>query len=163
MRDLIVNLDYAFSARCLQHRFNRHVAYVSKWISHAGDGYLYVLLVVLTYCYADRGVEFIVLASKSFVVELGLYLSLKQLFRRDRPKQLPVFIKPSDRFSFPSGHSAGAFVMAACVDEVFPAFSVLAFTCSSLIACSRVLLGVHFISDVIAGALLGLCVVWMVV
>lgn len=163
MRELIVSLDYAFSARCLEHRFNQHVAKVSRWVSHAGDGYLYALLAVLAYCYAERGEHFVTLAGKSFVLELGLYLSLKQLFRRDRPKKLPVFIKPSDRFSFPSGHSAGAFVMAACVAEVFPGFSVLAYTCSSLIACSRVLLGVHFISDVLAGALLGFGVVWMVV
>ncbi|WP_432455968.1 MULTISPECIES: phosphatase PAP2 family protein [unclassified Agarivorans] len=150
--------DYAISASCLGHRFNRQVASLAKIVSHSGDGYYYALFAGVI-AFTSHAEAFISLSLPAYALELLCYLLLKQVFRRDRPQALPVFIRPSDRFSFPSGHSAGAFVMASCIAQVFPTWGMFAFTWASLIACSRVLLGVHFISDVVAGAGLGLLIV----
>ncbi|MGY5452023.1 phosphatase PAP2 family protein [Agarivorans sp. MS3-6] len=154
--------DYAISATCLGHRFNRQIASMAKVVSHSGDGYYYALLGGAI-AFSPFAAPFLSLALPAFALELLAYLLLKQIFRRDRPQSLPVFICPSDRFSFPSGHSAGAFVMAACVAEVFPSWAMLAFCWAGLIAFSRVLLGVHFVSDVIAGACLGLVIVYSLI
>ncbi|WP_035479819.1 phosphatase PAP2 family protein [Aliagarivorans marinus] len=159
MLQLLTRWDYAISTHCLSHRFNHQVAKVARVISHSGDGYLYVVLAVLI-GFTEQAQAFLSLALPAYAIELASYVLLKQVFRRNRPQSLPVFIRPSDKFSFPSGHSAGAFVMASCIAHVFPAWSALAFTWAILIACSRVLLGVHFISDVVAGASLGLMVVY---
>ncbi len=159
MLQRISQWDYAVSSLCLGHRFNVQVASCARVISHSADGYYYVVFAALL-AFTPYAAPFVQLAAPTFAVELSSYLILKQLFRRDRPQSLPVFIRPSDRFSFPSGHSAGAFVMAGCVAQIFPEWAVLAFGWASLVACSRVLLGVHFISDVLAGASLGLLIVY---
>ncbi|WP_220720207.1 phosphatase PAP2 family protein [Agarivorans litoreus] len=151
--------DYAISATCLGHRFNVQVARLARVISHSGDGYYYALFGGII-AFTPFAGAFWSLALPAFVIELMCYLLLKQIFRRDRPQALPVFIRPSDRFSFPSGHSAGAFVMAGSVAQIFPSWAGVAFTWASLVACSRVLLGVHFVSDIIAGASLGLLIVY---
>jgi len=89
--------------------------------------------------------------------------ALKALFGRVRPcasladVHALVFAAPTDP-SFPSGHAAGAFAVAAYValeTRVHAAVKLSVFVVSAGIALSRVVLGVHYPSDVVAGALLG--------
>lgn len=156
--NLISEFDYALSTACLGHKFNRQVAAGCKWISRSGDGHGYFLLGVLLLCFEhQQGGVFFATCLLSFAIELPVYIALKQLFKRNRPTNLPCFIEPSDRYSLPSGHAAAAFLMASQISVFYPAFTLVAFIWASLIAISRVLLGVHFISDIVAGALLGLC------
>ncbi|ABL64746.1 phosphatase PAP2 family protein [Chlorobium phaeobacteroides] len=58
--------------------------------------------------------------------------------------------------SFPSGHSATAFSAAAALSLLFPRFRLFFFTAAILIAFSRIAINKHYISDVLAGSLLGL-------
>jgi len=62
---------------------------------------------------------------------------------------------PPDQFSFPSGHTITAFAMASSLGVYYPALLPGLLFCAASIALSRILLGMHFLSDVIAGALLG--------
>ena len=89
--------------------------------------------------------------------------SLKALVGRARPcgslahVHALVFGTPHDP-SFPSGHAAGAFAVAAFVafeSRAHPVAKVALFVIAAGIALSRVVLGVHFPSDVVAGAALG--------
>lgn len=92
--------------------------------------------------------------------------SLKLAFGRARPcaclsdVHALVFSAPTDP-SFPSGHAAGAFAVAAFVAfEVRVHYGVKAalFVVAAGIALSRIVLGVHFPSDVLAGAALGVAI-----
>ena len=65
------------------------------------------------------------------------------------------FLKPSDEFSFPSGHTTAAFLFATAASHCFPALTLVLFSWAALIGLSRVMLRVHFVSDVLAGMLLG--------
>ncbi|MFO7675114.1 MAG: phosphatase PAP2 family protein [bacterium] len=58
--------------------------------------------------------------------------------------------------SFPSGHAAVAFALAGALALAFPRWRGRAFALAGLVAASRVVLNLHYLSDVIAGALLGL-------
>ncbi|MBI5501280.1 MAG: phosphatase PAP2 family protein [Deltaproteobacteria bacterium] len=58
--------------------------------------------------------------------------------------------------SFPSGHSQAAFGTATYVSLVYPRWSIAASAAAALVALSRVYLGVHFPSDALVGALLGI-------
>ncbi|HMW49405.1 MAG TPA: phosphatase PAP2 family protein, partial [Cellvibrionaceae bacterium] len=97
-----------------------------------------------------------------FALERCVYLIAKPVFRRNRPAaaltHYKAFIQPADTFSFPSGHSSAAFLFATVWHIADAGYSFIAFIWAANIAFSRVMLGVHFISDVIAGAIIGVLI-----
>ncbi|WP_017410278.1 phosphatase PAP2 family protein [Aeromonas hydrophila] len=140
---------------CLLHAYNRPQARISRLISRTGDGPLYAVLAALLWWQGEAERELVKLALIAFALELPLYLLLKNLLKRQRPAGLPVFITPSDRYSLPSGHTAAAFLMATVLAASFPLWAPLLFVWAALVGASRLLLGVHYLSDLVAGALLG--------
>ncbi|MEL3921385.1 MULTISPECIES: phosphatase PAP2 family protein [Aeromonas] len=138
---------------CLLHAYNRPQARVSRLISRTGDGPLYGVLGALLWWQGER--ELVGQVLLAFALELPLYLLLKNSLKRQRPVGLPVFITPSDRYSLPSGHTAAAFLMATLLATAFPLWAPLLFSWAALVGASRLLLGVHYLSDLVAGALLG--------
>lgn len=140
---------------CLLHAYNRPQARISRLISRTGDGPLYAVLAALLWWQGEAEHELVKLALLAFAFELPLYLLLKNLLKRQRPAGLPVFITPSDRYSLPSGHTAAAFLMATVLAASFPLWAPLLFVWAALVGASRLLLGVHYLSDLVAGALLG--------
>jgi len=156
----IAKLDLAFSTFCLQHRFNQPVARISKAVSHTGDGHLYAAFGFLAWALDSLyGGIFLIAGFIAFAIELPCYWLLKNSFQRRRPQELSplltAFITPSDRYSLPSGHTAAAFVMATLIGHYYPEGYSLAFIWATLIGSARILLGVHFFTDVIIGAILG--------
>lgn len=156
----IAKLDLAFSMFCLQHKFNQPIARISKAVSHTGDGHLYALFGVIACLVGGaHGQNFLIAGLIAFAIELPIYWLLKNSFQRRRPQELSplltAFITPSDRYSLPSGHTAAAFVMATVIGHYYPDGYSLAFMWATLIGSARILLGVHFLTDVIIGAILG--------
>lgn len=141
-------------------RMYRQIADLSRWVSSLGDGLLYALLGAgLALLEPNAGELFLFVGLLAFLIELPLYLLLKNIIRRNRPCGFVVsdaVIQPSDRFSFPSGHSAAAFVFATLIATYYPMFGELAYFMAMLIGLSRILLGVHYPSDIAAGAVLGI-------
>ncbi|MEM1153231.1 MAG: phosphatase PAP2 family protein, partial [Pseudomonadota bacterium] len=92
-------------------------------------------------------------------VERALYLMLKGTLKRRRPASaIPGFssvIIASDKFSFPSGHASAAFLFATCIYGIFGAPALVTYLWACAVAVSRVLLGVHFPGDIVAGAVMG--------
>ncbi|MGH7411303.1 MAG: phosphatase PAP2 family protein, partial [Candidatus Methylomirabilis sp.] len=64
--------------------------------------------------------------------------------------------------SFPSGHSVTAFALASVLSRTYPKGSFAFYLLASMVAFSRVYLASHFLSDVVAGAAVGLLAGWMV-
>ncbi len=155
--------DQKTSQLFLSHSYNQYQAKISRWISRTGDGPFYLLL-GLTLAGRDgaRGHNFLLSALLAFAVELPVYWVLKNSFKRERPRNMPVFITPSDRYSLPSGHTAAAFLMAETVAVFYPMMLWFAFIWAGLIGASRLLLGVHYLTDLFAGAGLGLLAAWCV-
>lgn len=144
------------------YRTFRPVEFFSRWVSRCGDGYLYGLTgVLLWWLEPSQGKVFLLAGLLAFALELPVYLLLKNSIQRDRPchrlSQINALIHPSDRFSFPSGHAAAAFVFATLVTACYPAMAWWVYSLAALIGISRVLLGVHYPADILAGALLGYC------
>ena len=149
----------------LMRRVNKWPA--PRWIrlwaiaaTRAGDGWLWYLcgLAALLFGKENR-LSSVAAAGSAAAVGVGLFMSLKKLSGRRRPCEIEphcwATLLPPDQFSFPSGHTITAFCVAITLGSFFPMFfpALLFFALS--IAASRILLGMHFLSDVVVGALLG--------
>lgn len=91
-----------------------------------------------------------------------IYRLLKTRLCRERPfitfTAIPCTLPPLDRYSFPSGHTLHAVSFCTLTATVAPWLLVIVAPLTLLIAASRVGLGLHYLSDVAAGALLGLLI-----
>lgn len=143
-----------------------HLCCKAKMVSASGDGPIYLYLCVGLLLVNQNGEQLFNTALAAFIVELPLYLALKNSIRRTRPCDQHWAVEgltphldfqPSDKFSLPSGHTAAAFVMATAIAWVFPSLAWLVFVWATLIGLSRILLGVHYPLDIVTGALLGIC------
>ena len=132
----------------------------SRHLSKMGDGQLYVLIIGLLYWY--EGIENLCLKALllGFLIERPVYFVLKNSLKRNRPevalKNFRSIITPSDEFSFPSGHTSAAFMVATLLGYYFPPLIIPLYFWAALVALSRVVLGVHFPTDILVGVILGI-------
>ncbi len=135
---------------------------LSRYLSKTGDGQLYFIVIGVLYWldWIDNLCLKAVLLA--FLIERPVYFVLKNGLKRNRPeaalKNFRSIITPSDQFSFPSGHTSAAFMMATLLSYYFPMFMALLYFWATLVGCSRVVLGVHFPTDILVGVLLGISV-----
>ena len=128
--------------------------------TRAGDGWLWYLtgLAILLFG-GDTRFTAIAAAGSAAIVGVGIFVSLKKISGRKRPCEYEphcwAHLLPPDQFSFPSGHTITAFAVAVTAGAFYPILLPILLFCALSIAISRILLGMHFLSDVIVGAVLG--------
>jgi undecaprenyl-diphosphatase len=160
MIDYISNRDHR-----LMKRVNRWSAprWIRLWMicaTRGGDGWLWYVMcaAVAMFGGAER---FAALLGCVIAVGagIGLFLWLKRTTGRRRPCHIEphawATLLPPDQFSFPSGHTITAFAMATTLSLFYPSLMAGLLFCAISIAASRILLGMHFLSDVVVGALIG--------
>jgi undecaprenyl-diphosphatase len=131
-------------------------------ITHAGLGGVQLPLVALVWWLnrdgqAGHTLWWTTLAA--FLLSTGLVHLIKRRVKRMRPVAHTEvrFLVPETRHgSFPSGHTATTFALAAVVAWHFPLWAVPLFLLAAAIGYSRVYVGVHFLSDVLAAAAIGI-------
>jgi len=138
-----------------------------KWVrlgaiaaTRAGDGWLWYLVGLSILLFGgDTRLPAIAAAGSAAAIGVGLFISLKRVSGRKRPCEIEphcwATILPPDQFSFPSGHTITAFAVAVTLGMFYPFVLAIMLFCAVCIATSRVLLGMHFLSDVVVGAVLG--------
>ncbi len=129
-------------------------------ISKSADGYLYAIAaVMLLFITPQSGQLFLKAGLLSYGMKVPLYMLIKRRVRRKRPfddlEGVNFLLAPPDEFSFPSGHTAGAFVFAIICGHLFPLSYAPLLLWASLVGFSRIYVGVHYPTDILAGALLG--------
>jgi undecaprenyl-diphosphatase len=125
-----------------------------------GDGWLWYGLGVMLVVYGGaQRLAAIETAGSAAILGIFVFKLLKRLSQRPRPCQLEPHcwsrVLPPDKFSFPSGHTMTAFSIALVVSYFYPALEGILFFAAFSIAVSRIVLGMHFLSDVLAGIVLG--------
>ena len=96
-----------------------------------------------------------------------IYKYLKHKTTRPRPYQVHQVIvlgeRPLDHFSFPSGHTLHAVMVTVTLGYIQPILFMVMLPFTLLIALSRMILGLHYPSDVIVGAIIGASVASMII
>lgn len=142
--------------------FYRYLTLFARYISKTGDGFLYVGLAGWLYFFEGIESQFLQTLLLAFVIERPLYFILKNSFKRNRPavalNNFTSLVTPSDQFSFPSGHTSAAFMVAAITGSFVPVLLLPLIIWAVFVGFSRVVLGVHFPTDTLVGMVLGVSV-----
>ena len=149
----------------LMRRLNRWPAprWVRVWMilaTRAGDGWLWYLLGLAILLFGGEP-RFAAVGAGTLAASSGIviFLWLKKAAGRRRPCAFEphcwATLLPPDQFSFPSGHTITAFAVALSLIHFYPDLTVGLLFCALSVAASRILLGMHFLSDVVAGAVIG--------
>ena len=146
-------------------RFNRASHYKIirnsfKAISRLGDGvFWYSLMALLMVTYGKSALLPVLHMTLAGLACTLIYKWLKAKTLRPRPYQMNHNIllgtNPLDQFSFPSGHTLHAVAFTIVVLAYYPAMVWLVVPFTALVALSRLILGLHYPTDVLAGALIG--------
>ncbi len=139
-------------------------------ISRLGDGvFWYSLMVALALLGGHAGMLAALHLAAIGLISLVHYKALKRWTRRPRPcasdLRIRAWVAPLDEFSFPSGHTLHAVGFTIVTLTYFPALAWLLIPFTASVAVSRVVLGLHYPSDVMAatgiGSALALGSIWL--
>jgi undecaprenyl-diphosphatase len=141
---------------------------LEAFLSHSGDSLFVLLALAIEWWLGNADWKSLAI---TLVIGVGVtalaVLLVKLAVRRPRPAgDWGQLYRKTDPHSFPSGHTARVFMLAVVTLGLGPPWlGILLAIWAPLVGLSRVILGVHYLSDVLAGALLGvvigLGVVWL--
>jgi len=147
--------------RCNRMHRVRCLRTVFALASRLGDGIgWYALTLLVLAAHGLPAMEPMVIMLLSSAVGVLVYLTIKRQTARLRPlhrnDRIEVTVPPLDQYSFPSGHTLHAVNFGIQLVAFEPALVWIVAPFSLLVAGSRMVLGLHYLSDVLVGALLGL-------
>ena len=135
-----------------------------RTVSRLGDGVVWYVLMALMPLFIgfdqlETGLRVSVQMLVTGTFGLALYKLLKSKLVRERPYigliGIECAMPPLDRYSFPSGHTLHAVLFTAIAIHHVPTLAIVLVPFALLVAASRVILGLHYPTDVLAGASLG--------
>ncbi|HVC15913.1 MAG TPA: phosphatase PAP2 family protein [Rhodanobacter sp.] len=129
-------------------------------VSRLGDGlFWYALMAALLLVDGQRGLVSATHMAATGLTALLLYRLLKRWTHRPRPYRVCpgviAHVPPLDEFSFPSGHTLQAVSFSIVALAWYPQLAPLLLGFTALVAASRVILGLHYPSDVLAAIAIG--------
>ncbi len=156
----INRLDVELCALCNRQSRHLSVRNVFRVASRLGDGvFWYGLMIVLLLRYQADALPAVIHMLVAGLTGTAIYKLIKHKTLRPRPFSVyPSIVctgQTLDQFSFPSGHTLHAVVFSVIAVFYFPALIWLVLPFTVLVAMSRPILGLHYPSDVLAGALIG--------
>lgn len=157
----ILELDARLSARMRVAEKPGALRSIAVFFAHSGDSWFWGAALILLWFFSNSfWRKWAVVEFAGISVLAVLVMSIKFLVRRRRPEgEWGGIYRNTDPHSFPSGHAARAFLIAVLGTALGPAWlGILLWVWAPLVALARVAMGVHYLSDVVAGALVGIVV-----
>jgi undecaprenyl-diphosphatase len=134
---------------------------LAVFFAHSGDSWFWAAALILMWSLGDSfWKEWAVVQVAGISVLIALVMGIKFLVRRRRPEgEWGGIYRNTDPHSFPSGHAARSFLIAMLASGLGPAWpAILLWVWAPLVALARVAMGVHYVSDILAGAALGIAI-----
>ena len=153
-------MDFAILDFIQNYFTNGIMDFIMKFVTRLGDGgLLWIIVAVVLLCFKKtRKVGIFVAVSLILTAIIGNVI-LKNIFQRVRPfieANHTIIINPPGGFSFPSGHTSSSFAAAAALGIGYKKYAPYFYVLAVLIGFSRLYLYVHYPSDVLVGAILGI-------
>lgn len=163
-------LLYWDSSLCIhlnRYSYRESVAVFFKTVSRLGDGWFwYAMLAISAIMGGLSNWHFIAATIMTSLLGVVLYKVLKVKTVRPRPYQVHQVInlgeRPLDVFSFPSGHTLHAVLFTLAMGGMFPVLLWVMVPFAILVGLSRMVLGLHYPTDVLIGAMLGIALSFLV-
>lgn len=152
--------DYRLMKQVNRWNAPRWVRWWMLLATRAGDGWLWGLIGIAILLSSDP-LRYRAFEAATCAVSIGIvvFLKVKHKVCRVRPRDIEPHcwanIVTTDQFSFPSGHSTTAFAVALSVGSFYPEVMPLLLVLATNIAVSRVIVGMHFLTDVLVGSGMG--------
>lgn len=158
--DALARLDLDATGGANRANARAGIRFVFAWASRLGDGWFwYALATALLVAEGIAAVAVVAAMAAAGLIGTAIYTVLKRGIRRPRPcdvrRGLILTVAPLDRFSFPSGHTLHAVAFAMLATAHAPALGWVVWPFTALVAASRLILGLHYPSDVVVGGALG--------
>ena len=152
--------DYGLMRRLNGWRAPRWFRWWMLGATRAGDGWLWAMVGIAVLLSSDV-LRFRAIEASGCAVAMGIVMfhKVKRVFCRTRPRDIEPHcwanIITRDKFSFPSGHSTTAFAVALSLGSFYPEIMPVLLILAANVAISRVIVGMHFLSDVLVGSGMG--------
>lgn len=152
--------DYGLMRRVNRWRAPRWIRMWMLFATRGGDGWLWSAIGIALLLSGDPQ-RFHAVEAGGAAVAAGILIfhKIKRAVGRTRPRDIEphcwACIVTRDRFSFPSGHSTTAFAVAITLGSYYPEALPLLLVLAANVAISRVIVGMHFLSDVLVGSAMG--------
>jgi membrane-associated phospholipid phosphatase len=132
---------------------------IALFVGHSGDSWYWgVLLIAVILLAPAEYKRWAIISLAAVVVGAALVLAVKFRFKRRRPEgEMGQIYRKTDPHSFPSGHAVRSLMLGVIALGIAPAWlGILLIVWAPLVGIARVMIGVHYISDVAAGWVLGI-------
>lgn len=157
----IIALDARFSNQMRVAEKPGALRAIAVFFAHSGDSWFWGAALIILWFVSNSTwrrwevVEFVGIGGLA-----ALVMGIKFLVRRKRPEgEWGSIYRNTDPHSFPSGHAARAFLIAVVASVLAPPWlGILLWIWAPFVSIARVAMGVHYVSDVVAGAALGIAV-----
>lgn len=154
----------------LDHKLSKQISFaeepgfvrnVAVFLGHTGDSWFWAVALVLIWAFAPEAYALWAWVTLLAVILTAAFvLAIKFTFRRQRPAgELGQIYRKTDPHSFPSGHATRAILLGVLALGLAPAWlGILLIVWGPLVGIARIAMGVHYVSDVLAGWVLGLII-----
>jgi undecaprenyl-diphosphatase len=139
---------------------------IAIFFAHSGDSWFWALGLFILWIFGQTfWKQWAIVEAAGIALLIGVVMPMKFTIRRRRPEgEWGGIYRNTDPHSFPSGHAARAFLITVIAIGLGPSWAgLLLLAWAPIVALSRVAMGVHYVSDIIAGLFIGIPMGFMVV